>query len=155
MSILVIGQNSYVTAEEANTFVNTYYLSTDPIRLQWDVLSSEDREVLLARSLMFIECLPYNGAKTSISQKLQFPRNGSIEVPENVKRAQIVEALSDFDPETIKYRSLKQNGIRSFTIGGLTEMFFKSSLPGEALTMLSSTSRTLLKGYLVGGFDIC
>lgn len=152
---LIVGVNTYVTVEEADAYVSTYYFSTDLIRTQWESLPSTDKEVLLARSLIFMETLPFAGAKASTSQELCFPRRGMTTVPEKVKRAQIVEALSDFDPEVIKYRAMRSNGVQSFTIGGLTEMFFKSSMPGDSVSMLSPTARILLKEYLSGGYAIC
>lgn len=154
MSTLVVGTNSYVTREEADTYIKTFYLSSDAVRVSWESLSPEDQEALLARSLLFIEMLPYVGFKSDPEQVLSFPRSGQKEVPEDVKRAQIIEAVSDFDEDTVKYRSIRQNGIRSFTIGGLTEMFFKSAKPGDALSNLSPTTKAILDKYMSGGYEI-
>ena len=55
MSTLVVGTNSYVTREEADTYIKTFYLSSDAVRVSWESLSPKDQEVLLARSLLFIE----------------------------------------------------------------------------------------------------
>ena len=49
--------------------------------------------VLLTLSLDWIELQPYSGEKTDPAQVLQFPRDGEIEVPEQIKTAQMACAL--------------------------------------------------------------
>lgn len=49
--------------------------------------------VLLTRALDWLEIQPFKGEKTDPDQPLQFPRDGSDSVPDNVKTAQLVAAL--------------------------------------------------------------
>lgn len=49
--------------------------------------------VLLTRALDWLELRPFTGSKTDPEQALEFPRNGSEDVPEKIKTAQLVAAL--------------------------------------------------------------
>lgn len=81
------GENSYVTVEEADQIVARYFRSDDPVRIKWlgkpstdpevpsiPPLPVEDKEILLLRSLEYIDSLRFRGRKADIGQMLQFPR---------------------------------------------------------------------------------
>ena len=98
-AVLVVGTNSYVTNEEASTYVKTYYPSGHPMRSLWFNLSVEDQNIALLKSALNLEQLSYAGVKTSTDQVLSFPRYTKLGqrttpiVPPEVKAAQVENAL--------------------------------------------------------------
>ncbi len=117
--MLIQGENTYVTAVEADEYTNTYYAEYTPIRVIWSVLNEEEKETYLRNSLTEMEALPFVGRKSRNEQKLSFPRvkngtgiycaypygafyggivNGS-KIPQEVKHAQIENALAIISKE--------------------------------------------------------
>lgn len=152
----------YVTLAEANNYIETRYLSSDPLRETWDGMSDEDKTVCLMRSLDAIESLPYVGHKMSATQLLAFPRCPQTEVPENVKRAQIENALcmsdTSNDEDSALYDKLWRYGIESYTIGNLRETSVDGtwgrSRAGGAHGLASAKAYALLTPYMQGGYRL-
>lgn len=161
---VVIG---YVTVAEANQYISEHYLMDDELRVNWDALDDESKKVLLRRSLLSIELLPYIGQKTGDDkQELQFPRCPSTEIPWQVKAAQIENALSksdaDIDEDTKFYERLWTWGVQSYTLGKLSERVSSGGW-GSALSPLGTAQETgitsaiaarLLRPFLMGGYTI-
>ena len=110
--MLEIGENTYVTLEEADRYVATYYSEKHPLRAHWEVCPTEYKERYLLQSMQEIEALPFVGRKAFRNGRLQFPRSlenipfrlhchplyGSLrctetEVPQEVKDAQTENAI--------------------------------------------------------------
>lgn len=153
----------YVTLEQANTYVATHYVSTDKLRLGWEQLSVEDKEVLLLRSFETIELLPFSGRKTDAGQLNAFPRWPSTEVPGAVQNAQIDNALSLSDASSAEevehYSRLWQFGVSSYSIGNLSEHISEGAWSSGSATsassgIVSTTATRLLKPYLAGSYRI-
>jgi len=145
----------YVTVAEADEYVRTHYLSTDPTRLAWEQLFDEDKAVLLIVSFEAIERLVYRGRRAAKGQKTAFPRYPDTEVPTQVKHAQIANAVVAADPEYHKdvdfYNKLRSFGIESYQIGNLSESLV-DSWSGQGV--YSQEALRLLQPYLQGGFRI-
>ena len=47
---LIVNKDTYITLEEANTYLSQHYVSTDPLLIQWNSLSDNDKEVFLRRA---------------------------------------------------------------------------------------------------------
>ena len=75
----------YVTLEQANEYVATHYISTDNLRVGWEMLTDEDKAALLLRSFETIELLPFAGRKAVPGQENAFPRFPETEVPNQIK----------------------------------------------------------------------
>ena len=135
-AVLVVGTNSYVTNEEASTYVKTYYPSGHPMYSLWFSLSVEDQNIALLKSTLNLEQLSYAGVKTSTDQVLSFPRYTKLGqrttpiVPPEVKAAQVENALYISDPDSYSkdaiedeafYRNLRSWGITSYHIGNVSE----------------------------------
>ena len=108
--MLKVGENSYLTIEDADQYIAEYYKEYDDLRVIWSVLTVEEKEVYLKNSLAEIERLPFIGEKYLFTQKLQFPRQlypvtsgcppsylaiylGTGTIPEEIKGAQAENAL--------------------------------------------------------------
>ena len=156
--------SSYVTVEEANTYILQHYTSVDPIRISWETLPDEDKQILLNRSADAINSLPLPGRKTYPDQENAFPRYPSKEVPDDVKAAQIENALVSSDEQQSEdaklYQKMWAYGVNSYRIGNLSESIGTASgNAGFTTTLLqsgivSTKAQNLLSRFLGGGFCI-
>lgn len=151
----------YVDLEYANEYVNLHFLSTDDIRFSWEGLPDEDKEVLLRKSFESIESIAFAGRKTCPSQPNAFPRYPSTDVPEDVKAAQVENAVALSDSSTsedaVFYERLWQFGVESYSIGNLSEKT-SSGTWGRGSTVangvVSAKASRLLQPYISGSFRI-
>lgn len=151
----------YVDLEYANEYVNLHFLSTDDIRFSWEGLPDEDKEVLLRKSFEAIESIAFAGRKTCSSQPNAFPRYPSTDVPEDVKAAQVENAVALSDSSTsedaVFYERLWQFGVESYSIGNLSEKT-SSGTWGRGSTVangvVSAKASRLLQPYISGSFRI-
>lgn len=156
--------SSYVTIEEANVYIQNNLLSTDPLRISWEALPDEDKQVLLNRSATAINSLPYPGRKMYANQENAFPRYPNTEVPDDIKAAQIENALTSSDETQSEdaqlYQKMWAYGISSYRIGNLSESIGTASgNAGFSTSMLRSgvvsvIAQNILSKYLGGGYCI-
>lgn len=143
----------YATVEQANTYIKTHYSSTDSLRLSWENLSDEDKEILLTRAEQQIDCLPLKG-KPLVAGKA-FPRDPFREVSlEKALVATVELAVQKQDKELLERYKLRSQGVRAYKIGDLSETLAASSTDGEV-----ALNASILKNYLFewfgGGYNIC
>lgn len=162
---LIVGQNSYVTIKEATTIMKSYFLEDSDILNDFNELSSNDKSVLLFRSCLDMQKLPYRGFKKEKGQKLSFPRInkfGHESDDEMVKLAQVLNAISfmksDYTSEmNQQIHQLVSNGVNSFRLGsfsiGINDKMVASRM-GSAGTSNSGMVETVLSDWLQGGFRI-
>ena len=151
----------YVSVEDATTYVESHFISTDPLRLLWTSLTGADQEILLRRSFESLERLPFTGRKTDPSQPNAFPRFPSNEVPNDIKAAQVENAVSLADPATSEdaafYQKLWQYGVEQYKIGNLSERTSSGALSNSlsaASGIVSARALSLVQPYIRGGFNI-
>lgn len=151
----------YVDLEYANEYVNLHFLSTDDIRFSWEGLPDEDKEVLLRKSFESIESLAFVGKKAYPSQPNAFPRYPATEVPEDIKAAQVENAVSLSDSSTsedaVFYERLWQFGVESYSIGNLSEKTSSGAWGRGSTTangIVSAKASRLLQPYISGSFRI-
>lgn len=155
----------YVTLEEANDYVRTHYLETEDVRINWEDLEDESKEILLRKSFECIDSLIYTGRKTFPEQDTSFPRYPETEVSQKVKYAQIENALTLSDAsvqeESSFYNKLKSFGIQSYSIGNLSETFGSASTGSTSVNaeltskgIVSTRAQQYLLPYIYGGFKI-
>lgn len=151
----------YVDIEWADAYVETHFLSDDDLRLHWEDLDEEDKEVLLRRAFEAIEALPFTGHKTDPAQPNAFPRCPATEVPDAIKAAQVEDAIALSDDSTKEdaafYEKLWQFGVESYSIGNLSEKTSQGAWgrgSNAANGVVSAKASKLVKPYLAGGYDI-
>lgn len=96
-----VGIDTYVTVEEADRFIETYYPEFDDLAIVWGVLTEREKASYLYTSVQQMEALVLSGVRLNASQPLQFPRKECFMpatkenpiIPEPVKEAQIENAL--------------------------------------------------------------
>ena len=85
MATIIIGENSYITLEEAET-----YLASS----EWEALTELQQTSYLINARVNLDLMRLKGQKLDEgSQVLEFPRDWETTVSENVKMAQAYEAL--------------------------------------------------------------
>ena len=154
--MLEVGTNTYVTVQEANSYIIQHYMSHEEEYTLWFEQSTLNRSTILRRAANNLERLPYVGKKSKKVQQLAFPRWPEVQVPLAVGYAQIEEALALLLPET--QDTLKETqerirrGLRSYSIGQLSESFRVHDTTKNVLNSL--TAQELLAPYLSGGYRI-
>ena len=158
--MLTVGVDTYVTLVEANQYVSNYYVSTDPLRVQWEATADADKEVMLRRAFVQINSLPYTGRPKN---SLPFPRacNFTAQDMQKVKYAQTEQSIAISDPitaqETEDRLKLRRAGVTQYTIGDLSEKF-QNGLPVDSnatFYSLSEKAYRYLKKWLQGGYRVC
>lgn len=164
---LIIDTDSYISQEDATTYIDSHYSSTDGKRITWNALLSDDKDIFLRKATQTIESIPIVGIKVDTSQILAFPRaiytenyyddvlpNNITygkhwyiqpEVPDSVKFAQTEIAINNADGISDRIK-LQREGVKSFSLGKLSESYGSgkaNSLPYEA--------KELLTPYTLGG----
>lgn len=155
------GVVGYVTLEEANEYVANHFVSSNMTRVAWESLSDADKMVLLRNSYRAIEMLTFRGRKTSSTQPSAFPRWPSMDVPQQIKEAQIANAISLADESTREdseyYDKLRTFGVKSYSVGNLSETLntpAEGSSSSASQGIYSQEAFRLLSPWLVGGFKI-
>ena len=69
-----VGNDTYVTVEEADRFIETYYPEFDDLAIVWGVLTEREKASYLYTSVQQMEALVLSGVRLNASQPLQFPR---------------------------------------------------------------------------------
>ena len=151
---------SYSTVEQADAYVASHYVSADEARVRWELLSAEDKQVLLNQAHDVIDSLPITGRKASVDQPDAFPRCPDREVPDAVKSAECELALSLSDEAANAslddYRKMVDYGIQSYSIGNFSETLLSDSKNSVEIKygLNSSKAKQLLTPWLTGGFRI-
>jgi hypothetical protein len=150
----------YVTLEEANEYVTNHFMSSNMTRVAWESLSDADKMVLLRNSYRALEMLTFRGRKTSSTQPSAFPRWPSTDVPQQIKDAQVANAIVLADESSREdaeyYDKLRTFGIKSYNIGNLSETL-NTSAEGSTSSyqgIYSQEARRLLGPWLGGGFKL-
>lgn len=144
----------YATVDQANEYVKEYHSSTDPLRAAWEGLSEEDKKVLLNRAEQTIDSLPLKGRPLESGKA--FPRAPFQEY--SLKRAvaaTIELALASLDEERLDRLRLRQQGVKSYKIGDLSETFFSRSGDSDLTAYTLSIVSPYLGDWLSGGYEIC
>lgn len=151
----------YVTLEEANAYVTDHFMSSNATRVAWESLSDADKMVLLRNSYRAIEMLGFRGRKTCATQSSAFPRWPSTYVPQQIKDAQVANAIVLADESSREdaayYDKLRTYGIKSYRIGNLSETLATSAESAGASSyqgIYSQEAMRLLSPWLGGGFKI-
>lgn len=156
----------YGTIEQADSCIAARYSSDSEERVRWEALSKEDKAVYLGSAFDAIEALPFRGRKASSSQETAFPRlpyqygHTDEGAPARVIAAQAELGLYLSDTKSrkssSKRRKLRQDGVKSYSIGDLSESFGDTPVTASGCSAEKcEKAMELLAPYLSGGYDIC
>jgi len=168
---LVLNTDTYVTQTDATAYIAKNYITTDAEYINWNALTSDNKDALLRKAAQVIDRQVLTGFKAVSTQTMQFPRtiytdngivgtpyNNSIigedwyvqsETPAEVVSAQI-EIAAEMTKGTNARAEMQRQGVKSFSLGKLSE-----SYSGTGNSIISFTARELLKPYISGGVRIC
>lgn len=141
----IVGQNSYISIEEANE-----YFAGRLHAERWYETDNITKEAALKQATRAIDRQLLKGRKTNPEQELAFPRYPDTEVPEAVKEACCEEALAILESGNSQRRKLQQEGVQSFSLGNMSETF----VAGAGKGLLSQEAKELLRPWLLGGVFI-
>lgn len=141
---LILFENTFVTLTEAEN-----YFSGRPNSDLWTNLSNSEKEQALHFATLKINTLPFVGSKLSASQPLEFPRNFSPQMPNEVKFAVCEEALSVI--ENSVHSQNKMLGISSMTVGS-SSVSYKNRDFSNAV--FSNQANAFLSKWLAKNFNM-
>lgn len=144
--MITVGENSYITAAEADEYIRSHYTSSSPEFKRWYKTLTNDRRVYLICAYDEIAGLPFTR-----------PVDG---IPEALKAAQCELALwlSDTDKRggEDSRRELIRQGVTSYSLGDLSETYGGVSGGGSVSDALACDKcARLLRPWLNGGYAIC
>jgi hypothetical protein len=140
---------SYATVDYADAYFDNA-LFTDP----WGSTSAGDKAKALKMATRKIDALPLKGVKANEDQPLEFPRNNEHFIYDNVKQATCEEALAILrgGANAGMRAELQKQGVKSFSLGPLSESYSDASTPTGKL--ISPTATQLLSRYTGGSWSI-
>lgn len=149
-----VGIDTYVTVEEADRFIETYYPEFDDLAVVWGVLTEREKASYLYTSVQQMEALVLSGVRLNASQPLQFPRKECFmpatrenpSIPEPVKEAQIENAIELLNTD-LNARSDEQIILLS-ALGVVKNTKYDKRTMGEiglGTTLMSSEKRVPLE----------
>jgi len=163
--VLTLGDDTYITVEQADEYVEMEYPDPDPAGAAWRALSVGEKEYALRKACFRLDALPFTGRASTSSQKLMWPRDGDTSVPLAIPAAQMEIALLRFKPNTdtdtgsqdaALRRQLQAQGVKSFSIGDLSESYVAGeSLQTQHTFLADEKIAALLSRYLSGGYQTC
>jgi len=150
--LLVVGENSYVTLEEAETIIADMFNAPE-----WKQLTDTQKEKALKTAVFQgLDLLTLSGSKLNPdTQVLEFPRDWETEVSNSVKMAQCYEAV-EIARANYAAEKAQQEGIASRSIAGASVSYKTTGKTQKDKTGLYSvTAYKLLSRYIqrVGDYD--
>lgn len=115
---LIVGENSYITIEEANEIVLNNYTYISEEKQVWDSLSEEDKKVVILKATKTINKEIFRGCKYTTG-KLAWPRiidGVYVECPDDVKDGIIAQAIKSIEVEHSDEYKLKEKGVKSYSV---------------------------------------
>ncbi len=151
----------YASRQDVEDYIVKYLPYTGEVANVWQNTVDTDQRGLLLHAFEAIDRLPFRGRKARRSQKTAFPRYPQTAVPDEVVRAQVVNALAllmareEGTNEADFYSKLRMQGIKSYRIGNLSETLADhGGISGQYYGIASEEVLHLLKKWLTGGYSI-
>ncbi len=141
---IILYENSFVSLETADL-----YFQNRPNSDDWDDLTDLKKEQALIFATMKINNFNFVGNKKSASQKLEFPRDFSPEMPVEIQNAVCEEAYAILFPSP--HAQNRQKGISSVTLGSSSVSYFDRENLG---VLLSNEALNFVSKWTVKNYDI-
>ena len=177
---LGVGTDTYISLEDANSYLESNYISSAPGLVAWQSMSDDDNEVLLRQAAKIINKQPLIGYLVDSNQAMAFPRylytTGPLEADgiNNVmtfyggfvryvrgglyKQLEVPRSVKEAQCEIAielalgpnQRQELQRQGVKSFSVPGLSETY-----DGSYNSLISYKALELLTPFIGGGFNIC
>ena len=148
---LVIGENSYVTLEEAQNIVENELYSDSSEYTLWESLSDKDKEIICKKGTLAINSLEFIGRRLVWKTKLKFPRviDGIEQIPEEIKIAAVINGIKDKIETSSEQYKMIDNGIKSMTVGPNSVDFNTDKFNSITGARIYDAAKVYLRKYLV------
>lgn len=148
---LVVGENSYITLEEAQSIVENELYSDSPEYTLWESLSEKDKELICKKGTFAINSLNFIGQRLVWQTNLKFPRyiDGIEQTPDEIKVACVINGLLDKMSTASEQYKLINNGIKSMTVGPNSVSFDTSKFSGVKGARVYDDAKVLIGKYLL------
>ena len=169
---LTVGTNTYISAVDAETYFDTRLFAD-----VWTAASADDKARAVIMATKKIDRLTLEGAKKTTTQGLEFPRCYSYDtrnlpgdsgfasfpddgwyceqdVPQAVLDAVCEEALALLASGNDPRRVMQRAGVKSFTLGSLSESFYDNAGTTKAAALISQEAKELMKPFIAGAVRI-
>ena len=161
---LVVGQNTYITPEECEDLLKSYYGEASEIVNKFSSLPEADKNAYVYRSYIDMQRLPYRGRKKEAGQKSAFPRINRFGYQSDDEMVKLAQALnttvfvltsSGDEASMEKILSYGKYGLKSYRLGS----FYVTMEGSEYKEATSTTSKSglveeVLKDWLRGSVPI-
>lgn len=117
--MLQVGKNAYFDVSEADSLVNELYDSSDDEFILWSSLDNNSKERLILKGTRLIESCSFRGFRYPGLYCMKWPRIIDFLpycVPEDVKRAIIVQVLKEKLQTATKEHHFQELGIASYKV---------------------------------------
>ncbi len=155
--MLVVSENTYITIDEADELIATHLYRYNGLRLFWEILDDEEKEQYLTRSIEQIESLVFPGKKSRPMQPLTFPRAPSVEVPKEIKLAQVYNALGFLNADIKEAVEESQKlyarfGVHLGVMSAPDGAIFNEMPVVKQVNLASKKASQIVNKYVRGGF---
>lgn len=147
---LVVGQNSYITLEEANEIVSDEYLSSSNEYKIWAELSDDDKIKLIIKGTSKIENQAFLGIKIN-SWGMAWPRylyNKEVDCPDDVKKAIMKNILTEQKYARTKEQQLQDLGVTSYKVKDASISFTTSGSGNNSNSKVNGIYKDIYDEYL-------
>lgn len=123
---LVVGVNSYMTVEEADSIVNDVFFDDDDDAKLWTSMTDNNKQKIILAGTRLINRLPFLGQQYPGFDRLPWPRliNGVyMECPYDVKAAILKQGLRDRINSNKNETKLQELGVRTYSIKNASVTF--------------------------------
>lgn len=131
--MLTVGENSYMSLEEADIIIEDELLESDEEYTAWNSLSNDSKAKLILRGTRLVDTLPWRGIKYNLSVvgSLQWPRiinNQLIDCPYDIKVGLLLQVIIDYINKGKKETQLMELGVTNYKIKDASITFDSSKV---------------------------
>lgn len=133
----VVGKNTYMSVEEADSIIDEIYFEDEEEYKIWSTLDETGKQRLILKGTKLIDRLPFLGLQYPGYQSMKWPRliqYQYIDCPHDVKIAILKQVLKEKIHHSTQEHSLQELGVKSYSIKGASISFTDSSTNGNKLS---------------------
>lgn len=133
----IVGQNTYMSVEEADSIVSDVYFEDEEEYKLWDTFDELGKQRMILKGTKLIDRLPFLGIQYPGYQSMKWPRliqYRYVDCPHDVKVAIIKQALKEKIKHATQEHNLQELGVKTYSIKGASISFADSNATGVTLS---------------------
>lgn len=150
----VNGIDVYADVNTIDSYINSHYMSSSPIKQYWSGLDDNDKACFCIQLTQFIDSLPLIGYKLSRTQPLGLPRrykSVTLDFSQDLLRGTLETLYTAQASDASEYETLRQQGVKSYSVEGSSITFQDAegvaSLVGSRSSLTSTIPTHLYKYF--------